>query len=221
MELKQLLKDPKHKETWSKAASNEYGRLFQGWGRKDNGSQRIIGTNTCHWIKKEQVPKNKTATYVRTVSAVRPEKTEEPNCVQFTAGGNLLQYYDETSTETASIETAKKLIHSVLSTKNAKFMTMDISNFYIQTDLEHYQYIRFPINMIPQDIIDEYDLTKIVTNDGWCFAEIRKAMYGLRESGYLANQELKRILALDGYIPSKFTPGLFTHNTRDIAFSLV
>jgi hypothetical protein len=57
LELKQLLKDPKHKETWSKAASNEYGRLFQGCGRKDDGSQRIIGTNTCHWIKKEQVPK--------------------------------------------------------------------------------------------------------------------------------------------------------------------
>ena len=33
--------------------------------------------------------------------------------------------------------------------------------------------------------------------------------------------ELKRILGLQGYVPSKFTPGLFTHKTRDIAFSLV
>ena len=46
-------------------------------------------------------------------------------------------------------------------------------------------------------------------------------MYGLKESGYLANIELKRILALQGYEASKFTPGLFTHKTRDIAFSLV
>ena len=46
-------------------------------------------------------------------------------------------------------------------------------------------------------------------------------MYGLQESGNIANIELKRILGLEGYIPSKFTPGLFTHKTRDIAFSLV
>ena len=81
--------------------------------------------------------------------------------------------------------------------------------------------MRFPINMIPQDIIDEYKLTEIVHENGYCYAEIRKAMYGLRESGYITNIELKRMLGLEGYVPSKFTPGLFTHKTRDIAFSLV
>ena len=39
--------------------------------------------------------------------------------------------------------------------------------------------------------------------------------------GYIVNIELKRVLGLEGYVPSKFTPGLFTHKTRDIAFSLV
>ena len=221
MDLKSLLKHPKYIDTWTKAAADEYGRLFQGIGKSDDGSkQRIEGTNTCHWIKKEQVPNNKRATYVRTVVDVRPEK-DNPNRVRMTAGGNILDYYGETSTETASIETAKILINSVLSTKNAKFMSIDISNFYIQTDLEHYQYIRFPIDMIPKEVVDEYDLTTIVAENGYCYAEIRKAMYGLKESGYLANIELKRILALQGYEASKFTPGLFTHKTRDIAFSLV
>ena len=46
-------------------------------------------------------------------------------------------------------------------------------------------------------------------------------MYGLKEAGYLSHIELKRILAKEGYIPSQFTPGLFTHRTRDIVFSLV
>ena len=46
-------------------------------------------------------------------------------------------------------------------------------------------------------------------------------MYGLKEAGYLSNLELKRVLAKEGYLPSQFTPGLFTHKTRDIAFSLV
>ena len=45
-------------------------------------------------------------------------------------------------------------------------------------------------------------------------------MYRLKEIRYLANFKLKRILAKEGYIPSKFTPGLFTHKTRNIAFSL-
>ena len=74
--------------------------------------------------------------------------------------------------------------------------------------------------MIPQEIIDEYNLMDIIEDDGWCYAEIRKALYGLKEASYLSNVELKRILAEQGYLPSKFTPGLFTHKTRDIAFAL-
>ena len=46
-------------------------------------------------------------------------------------------------------------------------------------------------------------------------------MYGPKIVGYLANVELKQILAKEGYIPSKFTPGLYMHKTRDILFSLV
>ena len=34
------------------------------------------GKNTLFWIKKEQVPKNKTATYTRVVVDKRPEKEE-------------------------------------------------------------------------------------------------------------------------------------------------
>jgi hypothetical protein len=132
-----------------------------------------------------------------------------------------LDYLGETSTEAASIETTKLLINSVLSTPGARLGTIDISNFYIQNYLKDYQYMRFHISMIPQETIDEYNLNDIMEDDGWCYVEIRKAMYGLKESGFIANQELKVILAKQGYIPSKFTPVLFTHKTRSIAFSLV
>jgi hypothetical protein len=74
MEYRDLLKDPKHRETWSRAAANEFGRLFNGVGKNADGTQRVEGTNTCHWIKKSQVPKGKRVTYARTVVAVRPEK---------------------------------------------------------------------------------------------------------------------------------------------------
>ena len=74
---------------------------------------------------------------------------------------------------------------------------------------------------IPQEIIDEYNLETIMNENGYCYAEIRKALSGLFESGYIANVELKRILGLEGYVPSKFTLGLFTHKMREIVFSLV
>jgi hypothetical protein len=98
--------------------------------------------------------------------AVRPEKAEA-NKVRITVGGNLLAYLGETSTESASIETTKLLINSVLSTPRARLGTVNISNFYIQNFLKDYQYMRFHISMIPQEIIDEYNLTDIMEADGW------------------------------------------------------
>jgi hypothetical protein len=45
MEYKDLLKDPKYREDWSRAAANEFGRLFNGVGKNADGTQRIVGTN--------------------------------------------------------------------------------------------------------------------------------------------------------------------------------
>jgi hypothetical protein len=98
---------------------------------------------------------------------------------------------------------------------------IDILNFYIHNNLKEYQYMRFHISMIPQEIIDEYNLQDIVDSDGWCYAEIRKAMYGLKESRFIANQESKIVLAKTGYVPTKFTPGLYTHKTRPNFNSLI
>ena len=139
MNLKKLLKHPKYTETWTRAAANKYGRLFQECGRNEDGSQRIEGTNACHWIRRNQVPKGKRVSYNIEVADICPEKAD-PNRVQFTIGGDMLEYTGETSTETSSIETAKLLINSTLSTKGAQFAVMDIFNFYIHNNLEDYQY---------------------------------------------------------------------------------
>ena len=78
MEYRDLLKDERYRETWSRAGSNEYGRLFQGCGKNADGTQRIVGTNVLHWIPRSKVPKGKKVTYARTVVDIRPEK-EDPN----------------------------------------------------------------------------------------------------------------------------------------------
>jgi hypothetical protein len=51
--------------------------------------------------------------------------------------------------------------------------------------------------------------------------EIRKGMYGLRQAGLLANQQLHRCLAPYGYFPARHTAGLWLHKTRPVAFSLI
>ena len=76
MEYKHLIKHPKFKKDWLKSGANEFYRLFQGSKKKMDGTQRIEGTNTLFWVKKEQVPKNKKVTYTRVYCDVRPEKEE-------------------------------------------------------------------------------------------------------------------------------------------------
>jgi hypothetical protein len=46
-------------------------------------------------------------------------------------------------------------------------------------------------------------------------------MYGLPQAGILAFNQLKTDLATHDYAPCTHTPGLWTHSTRDIMFSLV
>ena len=75
--------------------------------------------------------------------------------------------------------------------------------------------------MIPQEVIDHYNLQNKVTEEGWVYCESRKAIYGLKELGKLANIKLQAVLAIKGYKPCRFTLGLYKHKTENIAFSLV
>ena len=50
-----------------------------------------------------------------------------------------------------------------------------------------------PINLIPQEFIDLYDLGSNVKN-GYVYIEIQRDMYGLPQAGILANELLKERL---------------------------
>ena len=70
------------------------------------------------------------------------------------------------------------------------------------------------INMIPQEMIDHYNLHDKVTADSLLFCEIRKAIYGLKEAGKLAKIELQTVLlAIEDYKLCAFTQDLYTHST--------
>ena len=81
--------------------------------------------------------------------------------------------------------------------------------------------MRIPLKIIPQEIIDTYDLNALVGDQGWIYMRTKKGMYGLKQAGIIANQELVKHMAPFGYNPVKHTPGLWVHNSRKTLFSLV
>ena len=78
--------------------------------------------------------KGKKPTYARVVVYFRHQK-EYPNRFRITAEGNLIKYAGELTTRTADLTTAKMLWNSVISTDGAKFMGLDIGDFYLETPM--------------------------------------------------------------------------------------
>ena len=92
---------------------------------------------------------------------------------------------------------------------------------YLNTPLDQLKYMRMHCRDAPQEIIDEYKLQKKIGPDGYIYMEIRKAIYGLKQAGKLANKQLEKVLATRDYYPSQYTTGLYLHKTRPISFTLV
>ena len=105
-------------------------------------------------------------------------------------GGDRTNFTGEVATPTAEMLVAKLLFNSVVSTKGARFMTADISNFYLNTPLERPEYIRLKLDDIPEEIVSQYGLRNKVTPGGQVYMEVNKGMYGLPQSGLLANKLL-------------------------------
>ena len=79
------------------------------------------------------------ATYARVVVDKRLEK-EEVIRTQIIVGGGQLDFQGDTSIEIVGLETAKMVFNSVMSTPEAKFMTIDINNMYTNRVNSHMDY---------------------------------------------------------------------------------
>ena len=79
---------------------------------------------------------------------------------------------------------------------------------YLETRLDRSEYMRVAIRLIPQAIIDQFNLMPKVLN-GYVYMKIMRGMYGLPQSGILANKLLKERLAPHGYCEVQHTQGLF------------
>ena len=217
LNYRQLMQNTKYRKTWSLSSANEFGRLANGIGGRIKNP-----TNTIEFIFQHEVPSDrlKDVTYGQFVCTVRPEKAE-PNRTRFTVGGDRINYPGAVATPTAEMLVAKMLFNSVISTKDARFMTMDISNFYLMTPLHRPEFIRLKLTDIPEEVIEEYKLKEKATKNGSIYIRAKRGMYGLPQAGLLANELLEKRLNKHGYRQSKLVPGLWKHDTRPIQFTLV
>jgi len=216
LKYRQLMRDPKYKEMWSQSTANEFGRLTQGIGG------RFKGTNTIFFIHKNQVPheRMKDATYGSFSCDYKPNKVEKER-TRLTAGGDRINYPEDVGTPTADMLVFKCLINSVVSTKGAKCLMLDVKDFYLNTPMKQYEYMRLKTADIPDEIIKEFKLDQKVTTDGFIYTEIQKGMYGLPQAGIIAQELLAERLGKHGYSQSAIIPGLWKHAAKPICFTLV
>eukprot|EP00804_Cyclotella_cryptica_P028368 CCRYP_016432-RA/>CCRYP_016432-RA protein AED:0.27 eAED:0.27 QI:0/0/0/1/1/1/2/0/586 len=128
MEYRHLVSNPKYRDTWK----NAYGKALEHMVQGVPGI--VKGTDTIVFIHKTTVPQDRweNVTYGHIVANFCPKKDDlYRTCL--TVGGNCINFPGDCGTPTADMITVKIVLNSVISTKNAKFMTIDIKDFFIST----------------------------------------------------------------------------------------
>ena len=81
-------------------------------------------------------------------NAIKANKAEKM-CIRFTVSGDCIEYNGNVNTPGVDLTTIKCLLNSIISTLDARFMTMDIKDFYLNNPMEQYEYMHIPVKDIP------------------------------------------------------------------------
>jgi hypothetical protein len=145
LKYRHLMKHPKYKDVWTKSFGTEIRRL-------------ATTTEAIFFVKKDRIPDDREGneTYARIV-CVYCDVNKNKYRTHITMGGNLVNYPGDCGTPTANLLTVKLLLNSIISTPNTKFMTLNLKDFYLMTLMKRYKYFCMKLDLVPQDIIDEYN----------------------------------------------------------------
>ena len=148
----------------------------------------------------------------------RPKK-DDPYRTRLTAGENNISHPGDCGTPTVDLLTVKLLLNSVVSTPDAKFITINIKNFYLNTPMQQFKYMKLKLNNLPANFVKHYNLNAKLTKYVYVFAEIIKGMYGLPQADTLAQKLLETRLNKEGYRQSTLIWGyldtrLATHHVH-------
>lgn len=84
------------------------------------------------------------------------------------------------------------MLNSVLSMPNARWMMVDIRNFYVNMPLKKYEYLKLRLSDLPDDVIEQYNSRAKVTLEGFLYVAMRKGMFDLQQVGLLAQELLEK-----------------------------
>ena len=59
-------------------------------------------------------------------------------------------------------------------------MCADIHNFYYNKPMVYFEYTEPPLSMLPEEIVQQYNLKDLVASGGYVYMETRKGMKGLK-----------------------------------------
>jgi hypothetical protein len=139
-----------------------------------------------------------------------------------TVGDDKLDYPGDASFPTVSLLDTKIHINSTTSDANngARHLGLDIKNYYLGTPMAYYQCMHVLPSVIPQKVWDDPQYDIHIADDIFVYLETRQGMYGLKEAGIIAFNQLVKRLTPSGYEPMPFTPGLWRHRTKCTTFVL-
>ena len=158
-------------------------------------------------------------TYGIGVVDYRPEKTY-PYHTSLSVGIDRVNYPGYCITPIVDLTTVKILLNIIVSTLNAKFMTIDGKCFYLNTPMARSNYMRLKLRDVPDSVVQHYNLEVKAPWDGYVYVEIKQGMYRLPQAGLIAHQLLEKLLNKKGYHQSEITLGFWMHNWRLICFLL-
>jgi hypothetical protein len=151
----QLRHDPCYKATWDTSYANELGRLCQGIGTGPSPNiKRVAGTNIFFLINNHDIPchKGKEICHTIVVCELRLEK-DDPDHTRITISGNCICFPGDLGTNTASLKLVKLLLNSVLSCPGARFSSINLKNFYLDTPMPDPKYIRIKLLAFWQNLL--------------------------------------------------------------------
>jgi hypothetical protein len=191
------------------------------WRREESAELRrlLVETGTMAFINPIEKPLDRTSSYYNPQVSCKYKDGRLVRRVRGVYGGNITDYEGDKSATTAGLQTFKLLINSTVS-DDAKFMTLDIKDFYLKTILDRPEYMWIRRDQIPIDIQTCHSST-IVWVDDRAMVKITQGIYGLPQAGRLAQDKLIQTLGGSGYIQAANTPCLFRHVSNSITFTLV
>ena len=191
------------------------------WERADGEEiERLLTTGTIRPTRFRDIPANRVVTYVNPVCV---EKPHDDGSIKFrtrlTIVGDRIVYPYDKAAVTAEMDAFKILLNCMIS-EDAYWSTIDLTDFYLGTDLPYPEFIRIPTKHIPQNVVDFYQLQSFIQNQTM-YCSVHKTHYGLPQAGILSQQRLFQHLKEHGYFQLPMIPSVFRNESGSIRFTLV